>query len=278
MAVEDERFYEHHGIDYQAVVRAMVLNVQAGTVVQGGSTITEQYVKNAYVGDERTYQRKLREAVLAWQLEDRWTKDRILTAYLNTVYYGAGAYGVEAAARTYFHKHASGAQPQGGGDARGDAQVPLRLLAHHRPRDGQAAARQGAAAHGRPGLHHAGARRQADGDQAAASTSTRRTTTRAWPTTSSTTSPASSPRSSARPPCSTAASRSSPASTSSGSRRRSTSSSRPPGRSTSASSPPPRSSPSTPPTATSAPWSAASTTRSRSSTSPGRPSGSRARR
>ena len=107
VAVEDERFYEHHGVDYQGVVRALVLNVQAGGIVQGGSTITEQYIKNAYVGDERTYQRKLREAVLAWQLEDKWTKDRILTAYLNTVYYGAGAYGVEAAARTYFHKHAS---------------------------------------------------------------------------------------------------------------------------------------------------------------------------
>jgi penicillin-binding protein 1A len=108
VAVEDERFYEHHGVDYQGVVRALVLNLQAGTVVQGGSTITEQYIKNAYIGDERTYQRKLREAVLAWQLEDKWSKDRILTAYLNTVYYGAGAYGVEAAARTYFHKHASG--------------------------------------------------------------------------------------------------------------------------------------------------------------------------
>jgi penicillin-binding protein 1A len=107
VAVEDERFYEHHGVDYQGVVRAMVLNLKAGTVVQGGSTITEQYIKNAYIGDERTYQRKLREAVLAWQLEDKWSKDRILTAYLNTVYYGAGAYGVEAAARTYFHKHAS---------------------------------------------------------------------------------------------------------------------------------------------------------------------------
>ena len=105
VAVEDERFYEHHGIDYQGVARAMVLNLRAGGVVQGGSTITEQYVKNAYVGDERTYTRKLREAVLAWQLEDRWSKDRILSAYLNTVYYGAGAYGVEAAARTYFHKH-----------------------------------------------------------------------------------------------------------------------------------------------------------------------------
>jgi len=108
VAVEDERFYEHHGVDYQGVVRAMVENFRAGGVVQGGSTITAQYVKNAYVGSERTYTRKLREAVLAWQLEDRWSKDRILTEYLNTVYYGAGAYGVEAAARTYFHKHASG--------------------------------------------------------------------------------------------------------------------------------------------------------------------------
>ena len=107
VAVEDERFYEHHGVDYQGVARAMILNLRAGTIVQGGSTITEQFVKNAYVGDERTYTRKLREAVLAWQLEDRWSKDQILTEYLNTVYYGAGAYGVEAAARTYFHKHAS---------------------------------------------------------------------------------------------------------------------------------------------------------------------------
>ena len=83
------------------------MNLRHGGVVQGGSTITEQYVKNAYVGDERTYTRKLREAVLAWQLEDKWSKDQILTAYLNTVYYGAGAYGVEAAAETYFHEHAS---------------------------------------------------------------------------------------------------------------------------------------------------------------------------
>ena len=108
VAVEDERFYTHHGVDFQGVVRAMIENFRAGGVVQGGSTITEQYVKNAYVGNERTYTRKIREAVLAWQLEDRWSKDRILTEYLNTVYYGAGAYGVEAAALTYFHQHASG--------------------------------------------------------------------------------------------------------------------------------------------------------------------------
>jgi penicillin-binding protein 1A len=107
VAVEDARFYTHHGIDFQGVARAMLENFRAGGVVQGGSTITEQYVKNAYVGNERTYTRKIREAVLAWQLEDQWSKDKILTEYLNTVYYGAGAYGVEAAALTYFHKHAS---------------------------------------------------------------------------------------------------------------------------------------------------------------------------
>jgi penicillin-binding protein 1A len=107
VAVEDERFYEHHGVDYQSVARALVLNFRAGGVVQGGSTITEQYIKNAYVGNERTYTRKIREAVLAWQLEDKWSKDKILTEYLNTVPYGAGAYGVQAAAETYFHKPVS---------------------------------------------------------------------------------------------------------------------------------------------------------------------------
>ncbi|HEY5472014.1 MAG TPA: transglycosylase domain-containing protein, partial [Candidatus Limnocylindrales bacterium] len=107
VATEDARFYTHHGVDFQGVLRAVVENIRAGGVVQGGSTITEQYVKNAYVGNERTYTRKIREAILAWQLEDKWSKDKILTEYLNTVYYGAGAYGVEAASRTYFHKPAA---------------------------------------------------------------------------------------------------------------------------------------------------------------------------
>jgi len=107
VATEDARFYTHHGVDFQGVLRAVVENARAGGVVQGGSTITEQFVKNAYVGNERTYKRKIREAVLAWQLEDQWSKDKILTEYLNTVYYGAGAYGVEAASRTYFHKPAA---------------------------------------------------------------------------------------------------------------------------------------------------------------------------
>ncbi len=107
VAVEDQRFYEHHGIDLWGIARATFENLKAGAVVQGGSTITAQYVKNAYVGGERSVARKLREAVLAWQLENRWSKDKILTEYLNTVYFGAGAYGVEAASRTYFHKSAA---------------------------------------------------------------------------------------------------------------------------------------------------------------------------
>ncbi len=106
VAVEDQRFYEHHGVDIIGIARAAVADLKAGAVVQGGSTITAQYVKNAYVGGEQSITRKLREAVLAYQLENRWDKDHILTAYLNTVYFGSGAYGVEAASRTYFHKSA----------------------------------------------------------------------------------------------------------------------------------------------------------------------------
>jgi penicillin-binding protein 1A len=104
VAKEDQRFYQHHGIDFQGLIRALAEDVKAGHVVQGGSTITEQYIKNTYLSGERSLTRKIREAALAWQLEDKWSKDRILTAYLNTVYYGNGAYGVQAAAQTYFHK------------------------------------------------------------------------------------------------------------------------------------------------------------------------------
>ena len=105
VATEDRRFYEHHGVDFVGVARALAADLQAGHLVQGGSTITEQYVKNAYLGNETGFVRKIREAVLAWELESRWSKDQILTAYLNTVYYGSGAYGVQAAAQTYFHRN-----------------------------------------------------------------------------------------------------------------------------------------------------------------------------
>ena len=129
VAIEDERFYQHHGVDFEGIARALVPDLKAGHVVQGASTITEQFVKNAYVGDERSLARKLREAVLAWQLENKWTKDKILTEYLNTVYYGDGAYGVQAAAETYFHKSDRQGEPSAGRAARGAAQVPVAVLA-----------------------------------------------------------------------------------------------------------------------------------------------------
>lgn len=107
VAIEDKRFYRHHGVDPEGIARAALADLRAGRIVEGGSTITEQYVKNVYTGGERTVARKLHEALLAWQLEDRWSKDQILTAYLNTVYYGGGSYGVQAAAQTYFHRDVS---------------------------------------------------------------------------------------------------------------------------------------------------------------------------
>jgi penicillin-binding protein 1A len=103
IAIEDQRFYEHKGVDYQGIARAVWEDVRRQRAAQGGSTITEQLVKNALLAQKnRSIFQKLREAALAYQLERKWTKDKILTEYLNTVYFGEGAYGVESAARVYF--------------------------------------------------------------------------------------------------------------------------------------------------------------------------------
>ena len=104
---EDARFYEHEGVDWPAVVRAAAHDLRRGRVVEGGSTITQQYVKNVYTTHARTLRRKLQEATLAWELERQHAKGEILEAYLNTVYFGEGAYGVEVAARTYFSTSAA---------------------------------------------------------------------------------------------------------------------------------------------------------------------------
>ena len=104
VAVEDQRFYEHDGVDLRGVARALWQDVRHQSIVEGGSTITQQFVKNAYIRNERSLARKVREAALAWQLEQRWSKDRILTAYLNTIYFGNGAYGILQASRAYFKK------------------------------------------------------------------------------------------------------------------------------------------------------------------------------
>ncbi|HYY43766.1 MAG TPA: transglycosylase domain-containing protein [Actinomycetota bacterium] len=110
VAIEDERFYEHDGVDPKAILRAAVENVTSGRVEEGGSTITQQYVKQAIIAPgeiaERSLKRKIDEAALARQLEKRLTKREILWRYLNTVYFGEGAYGIQAAARTYFAKPA----------------------------------------------------------------------------------------------------------------------------------------------------------------------------
>jgi penicillin-binding protein 1A len=104
VAAEDQQFWEHEGVSPEALVRAAIENVREGEVVQGGSTITQQLVKNTYLTSERTVDRKLDEMILAARLEQEMTKEEILFAYLDSTYFGAGAYGVGAAAQTYFRK------------------------------------------------------------------------------------------------------------------------------------------------------------------------------
>jgi penicillin-binding protein 1A len=102
MAIEDRRFYDHAGVDPRGIARAAVANLLAGRVSQGGSTLTQQLAKNLFLTPERSLERKLKELVLAFRLEQRLSKDEILTIYLNRVYLGAGSYGVEAASQRYF--------------------------------------------------------------------------------------------------------------------------------------------------------------------------------
>jgi penicillin-binding protein 1A len=106
IAIEDRRFFEHSGIDVEGIARAAVADIRAGAIIEGGSTITQQLVRNLYISREQTVQRKVKEACLATKLDRAWTKHLILTTYLNQVYYGNHAYGIEAAARTYFSKPA----------------------------------------------------------------------------------------------------------------------------------------------------------------------------
>jgi penicillin-binding protein 1A len=102
IAAEDHRFYTHSGVSLPSIVRAGIANLFGGGVRQGGSTITQQYVKNAYVGSERTIWRKIKEAIVAIKIERKESKEQILTDYLNTIYFGRGAYGIESASQTYF--------------------------------------------------------------------------------------------------------------------------------------------------------------------------------
>lgn len=104
IAVEDSRFFEHSGIDPRGILRAVWVNVTGGTISEGGSTITQQLAKNALLSQERSFKRKFQEWILAYQIEQRYTKTEILEFYLNQIYFGNGAYGVQAASVTYFGK------------------------------------------------------------------------------------------------------------------------------------------------------------------------------
>ena len=105
IAVEDNRFYEHNGVDPRGILRAVWSNINDRDISEGGSTITQQLAKNAYLTQERTLQRKIQEMFLAVKLEKQYTKQEILEMYLNQIYFGQGAYGVQAAAKTYFDKN-----------------------------------------------------------------------------------------------------------------------------------------------------------------------------
>jgi penicillin-binding protein 1A len=107
VAVEDRRFYEHGGVDLPGILRAAYSDIRAGELVEGGSTITQQLVRNLYISRERTVKRKLREVCLSIKLNRAWPKERILATYLNQVPYGNRAFGVEAAAQTYFGRKSS---------------------------------------------------------------------------------------------------------------------------------------------------------------------------
>jgi penicillin-binding protein 1A len=115
VAIEDRRFYEHNGVDYQGIARAVWQDILSRSAQQGASTITQQFVKNALAAQSsRTVFQKLRESALAYHLERQWSKDKILTEYLNEIYFGEGATGIEAAAKTYFSYNHPGC---GSGDA-----------------------------------------------------------------------------------------------------------------------------------------------------------------
>ena len=160
LAAEDVNFYQHTGFDVQGVVRALVNNVRAGAItggfVGGGSTITQQLVKRTFLTDEQSYVRKLREIVLAVQVERLYPKEQILELYLNQVYYGNQAYGVEAAALSYFGKHAKRPQPRRSLAAGGPGAAPQPLRPGAEPQGGagpaeRRAGRDGALRAGHPG-------------------------------------------------------------------------------------------------------------------------------
>lgn len=142
IAIEDRRFYAHWGIDPFGIVRALCHNFVAVGPVQGGSTLTQQLAKNLFLTQERTVSRKIQEAILALWLEHKYTKNQILELYLNRVYFGSGAYGVEAAARKYFGHGARQVTLAEAAILAGLMKAPTRLAPNRNPEDAQERAEQ----------------------------------------------------------------------------------------------------------------------------------------
>jgi len=140
IAIEDRRFYDHAGIDPVGIARAMVANIKAMDVVQGGSTITQQLAKNLFLKPERTLKRKVQETMLAMWLESEYSKDELLTLYLNRVYFGAGAYGLEAASQRFFDKPATALTVPEAAMLAGLVKAPSRLAPTNNPDGAQARA------------------------------------------------------------------------------------------------------------------------------------------
>ena len=107
IATEDQRFYKHHGINYIGITKAFFKNLFSGDIVAGGSTITQQLAKNVFLTQDRTYSRKFNEFILTKKIERTYSKDEIMERYLNQIYFGEGAWGIQRAAQTYFGKDVS---------------------------------------------------------------------------------------------------------------------------------------------------------------------------
>lgn len=133
IAVEDVRFYNHKGVDLKRIIGALIADLKAGSFDQGGSTLTQQLIKLSHLSSEKTFERKIQEAILAIQLEQRFSKDEILEMYLNYVYFGGGAYGIEAAAQRYFSKSASQLTLAEGALLAGVVKSPSNYAPHLKP-------------------------------------------------------------------------------------------------------------------------------------------------
>lgn len=134
IAIEDERFYQHQGVDFEAIARAFVVDISTGETREGGSTITQQYVKNMFTTREKTIQRKIKEAILAYQIESIYSKNKILEKYLNTIYFGHGCYGAETASRVFFGKPAANLTLPEAALLAGIIRVPSRYSPYDHPK------------------------------------------------------------------------------------------------------------------------------------------------